>query len=184
MKLALAGLLFVLFISCSEEKKHDSNHEKSLMTSKHHSGENSEKKMTYLNDVVEGYMQVKDALVASNEKKAASAAETMLEAFKNFPMNKLNHDEHKTYMDIYENSKEQLEHIAKSNLAHQREHFVSLSKDTYDLVKLLGTETTLYKEYCSMYKKKGGMWLSKSNQIRNPYYGNKMLKCGEVQEEI
>jgi hypothetical protein len=30
----------------------------------------------------------------------------------------------------------------------------------------------------------GGMWLSASNEIKNPYYGNKMMKCGSVQQEI
>jgi hypothetical protein len=30
----------------------------------------------------------------------------------------------------------------------------------------------------------GAFWLSASDQIRNPYFGDKMLKCGSVEEEI
>ena len=30
----------------------------------------------------------------------------------------------------------------------------------------------------------GGYWLSNSKEVRNPYFGNSMLKCGEVKETI
>jgi hypothetical protein len=30
----------------------------------------------------------------------------------------------------------------------------------------------------------GGYWLSSEPQIKNPYYGDEMLECGEVKEEI
>jgi len=31
---------------------------------------------------------------------------------------------------------------------------------------------------------KGAMWLSETDEIKNPFYGSKMLKCGKVQEKI
>jgi hypothetical protein len=37
-------------------------------------------------------------------------------------------------MDIYENAKEQTEHIVKSPMDHQREHFEILSNDINDLI--------------------------------------------------
>jgi hypothetical protein len=30
----------------------------------------------------------------------------------------------------------------------------------------------------------GGDWLSTEKEIRNPYYGDEMLECGRVAEEI
>jgi hypothetical protein len=30
----------------------------------------------------------------------------------------------------------------------------------------------------------GGMWLSDSRVVMNPFYGSKMMKCGSVQQEI
>jgi len=31
---------------------------------------------------------------------------------------------------------------------------------------------------------KGASWLSASKQIKNPYFGEKMMTCGEVKETI
>ena len=31
---------------------------------------------------------------------------------------------------------------------------------------------------------KGAHWLSLSDQIRNPYFGDRMLKCGKVVAEL
>ncbi len=30
----------------------------------------------------------------------------------------------------------------------------------------------------------GAYWLSKTSDIKNPYYGKKMLTCGEVKDSI
>ena len=30
----------------------------------------------------------------------------------------------------------------------------------------------------------GAYWLSNAKQIRNPYFGEKMLTCGEVKEKL
>ena len=47
------------------------------------------------------------------------------------------------------------------------------------------TSGEVYKQYCPMaFEGKGGYWLSNSKEVRNPYYGDKMLKCGSVQETI
>lgn len=43
----------------------------------------------------------------------------------------------------------------------------------------------VYKQYCPMaFNGKGAYWLSNSNEVRNPYYGDQMLKCGVVEKEI
>jgi Cu(I)/Ag(I) efflux system membrane fusion protein len=34
------------------------------------------------------------------------------------------------------------------------------------------------------FKDKGGFWLSNSEEVLNPYFGSKMLHCGEIQEKI
>jgi len=91
------------------------------------------------------------------------------------------------YDDVKDDVKEHAEHISASgsNTAHQREHFDMLSKDMIDLVKAAGTTKTLYRDFCPMYNnKKGASWLSETKEIKNPYYGNEMPKCGVVKEEI
>jgi hypothetical protein len=47
------------------------------------------------------------------------------------------------------------------------------------------TSGAIYKQYCPMaFNGKGAYWLSNSNEVRNPYFGDQMLKCGLVDKEI
>ncbi|RMB56557.1 DUF3347 domain-containing protein [Dokdonia sinensis] len=47
------------------------------------------------------------------------------------------------------------------------------------------TSGTIFKQYCPMaFDGKGAYWLSDSKEVRNPYFGDKMLKCGVVDKEI
>ena len=47
-----------------------------------------------------------------------------------------------------------------------------------DLITLFGTNKTLYQYFCPMYNNnKGGVWLTEIKEIKNPYFGSKMLKC-------
>jgi hypothetical protein len=136
-------------------------------------------------EIIDGYLQLKNALVEDNKASAAEAGSVILKAFSNFDMTKLTDAQHKEYMEIVENAKEQAEHIVKSPIDHQREHFEVLSNDVNDLIALLGTDKTLYETFCPMYNnQKGAMWLSETDEIKNPFLGNKMLKCGKVQKKI
>ena len=187
--LAILLILASLFLtSCSKKVKKTDEHDHSVMKKSEQVSDTDmtkdTKKSALLTDLIDAYLQVKNALVATDQDATAKSAEIMLVAYANLPTDKLTETQHKSFKDIYENSKEQLEHIVKSPMDHQREHFLSLSADTNDLIALIGTDRPLYKEFCPMYKKKGGMWLSASNKIRNPYFGSKMLKCGKVLEEI
>ncbi|PHS65806.1 MAG: heavy metal transporter [Flavobacterium sp.] len=131
--------------------------------------------------MIDGYLEIKNGLVSDDKAAAAKGGETLLKAFSNFDMSTLSGDQHKEYMEIVENATEQAEHIVKSPIDHQREHFESLSEDMIDIVALLGTEKTLYEDYCPMKKTS---WLSESKDIKNPFYGSKMLSCGKVQKQI
>jgi hypothetical protein len=78
---------------------------------------------------------------------------------------------------------EHAEHIGKSDIKHQREHFKMLSKDITEMVAITGTNMKLYEQFCPMYDG-GSAWLSMREEVRNPYYGSSMLTCGKVQREI
>ena len=137
--------------------------------------------------LVASYLQLKNALVSDDAKEAAIAAEVMVRAFKGFNASGFNADQQKEIAEIIENASEQVEHIADnaSKIEHQREHFEVLSNDMSDLIAIVGSEQTLYQTKCPMYNKgKGGIWLSETKEIKNPFYGGKMLTCGSVQKEI
>ncbi|TAL51147.1 MAG: DUF3347 domain-containing protein, partial [Chitinophagaceae bacterium] len=93
----------------------------------------------------------------------------------------------KVYDDIEDGLKEHAEHTGKngSDIKHQRSHFSMMSEDVYDLVKAFGGGQPIYHDHCPMYNEgKGAMWLSEMKEVKNPYYGAEMPKCGSVEEII
>ncbi len=135
--------------------------------------------------IINAYIQIKNGLVADNNADAAKGGTAMVAAFSKFNMSTLKGETHKEYMEIMESAKEHAEHIVKSDIAHQREHFEVLSTDVNDLITLLGTEKTLYQDFCPMANNnKGAYWLSEIKDIKNPYFGAKMMKCGSVKKQI
>ena len=176
-------------ISCNNSSSDQANTNSKDTSSKDtssysHSVQNTSKSTE---DVVSDYLSLKDALTRDKGEEAASSAKEMGEALAKIDASSLTADQKKVYDDVKDDIKEHAEHIAAngSNIKHQREHFDLLSKDVIDLVKVTGSSKSLYKDFCPMYNnKKGAYWLSESKEIKNPYYGQEMPKCGEVKEEI
>ena len=67
-----------------------------------------------------------------------------------------------------------------------REIFIQLSEAVLSVVEVSNpTDDTIYVQRCPMANKnEGATWLSFSKDIRNPYYGASMLKCGSVIDSI
>jgi hypothetical protein len=138
-------------------------------------------------EIVNAYLQMKNAFTEDNSTEAASAGKKLESAFKNFDKSALTAALKKTYEDVEADAKEHAEHISVNggNIEHQREHFELLSKDIYDLVKAFGGGQVLYNFFCPMYKNgKGAYWISEIKEIKNPYFGKKMPTCGSIKEEI
>ncbi len=135
--------------------------------------------------ILDAYLAIKNALVKDGQEQAAKAASDLFTAAGNFDPAKFQEADQKELKEIMEVVKEHAEHISESEIAHQREHFESLGKDIKDLVAIIGTDRTLYQQYCPMYNnKKGGMWLSASKEVENPLFGSSIPKCGVVKETI
>jgi len=140
-----------------------------------------------INDVITHYLHLKNALTNDNGSEGAAAAKEINEALTKVDESGLTPEQKKIYDDLKDDIREHAEHIGAngSDIKHQREHFDLLSNDMIDLVKATGSTQTLYKDFCPMYNnKKGASWLSETKEIKNPYYGKEMPKCGIVKEEI
>lgn len=76
--------------------------------------------------------------------------------------------------------------ISASGIEAQRTEFSNLSNQFIALAKKSGVQSgELYVDYCPMaLNDKGAYWLSANKDIKNPYFGDKMLTCGEVKETI
>lgn len=135
-----------------------------------------------LNVVFENYFLLKDELVKTDGVTAAAKAKALSTSLNEVKMNELSKDVHKVWMKVMKAVMSDAKGIAVTeDVKKQRVLFVSLSKKMYDLVKVAKFETPVYYQFCPMANDgKGANWLSKENAIKNPYYGSKMLKCGEV----
>ena len=145
------------------------------------------KTSTPVNGIVDGYLHLKNALTKDDGKKAAAAGTEILTAMGKVDSTTMNAAQKKAYADVADDVKENAEHISQNagKIAHQREHFQMLSKDMEDLVKAFGGGQKLYKDFCPMaFDGKGASWLSEMKDIKNPYFGDEMLECGEVKEEL
>lgn len=197
------ALVSLTAISCKNDKKessHDGTHTEMSSEDGNHHGDvdsrmehdksvstnntmDSDTQTSDVKKVLADYMILKDALVTDNKDEAAKAGKKLENTLNGFNISSYTVEQQRELKDIIEDAIEHAEHIGKSDIAHQREHFKILSKDMIDMVAITGTKTTLYQQFCPMYDN-GSSWLSMSNEIKNPYYGSKMLNCGEVQKTI
>ena len=139
------------------------------------------------NDVITSYLRLKNALANDNGKDAATAGSDVQKAMEQADTASFSAEQKAVFADVKDDAIEHAEHIAANakNIEHQREHFETLSKDLYDMVKVFGAGQTLYQTHCPMYNNnKGANWLSETKEIKNPYLGAKMSTCGEVKEEL
>ncbi len=134
-------------------------------------------------ELIDNYLELKDALTKDDEKKASKIAAKMTETIKGFDSGSYTENQQSEIKEILGTALEHAEHIEKNEIVHQREHFKDLSADMIDLIAITGNEGKLYEQYCPMYdNNKGATWLSTESKIENPYYGSKMLSCGEVKK--
>ena len=138
-------------------------------------------------EIISGYLKLKNALTKDDTKGAANAGKALYATFNKVNTNAIDPKLKTEYIDISDDAKEQAEHIGDNGgkIDHQREHFTMLSKDVNDLIKIFGAKQKLYQDFCPMYNEgKGAIWISESKEIKNPYYGSKMLTCGSMKKQL
>ncbi|WPP50183.1 efflux RND transporter periplasmic adaptor subunit [Catalinimonas niigatensis] len=141
---------------------------------------------TQLQRMLEEYLEMKDAFVNSEEDGVQQKANNILASLESIDMGLLPHEPHKYWMERLEEIKASAEAIAETeNIDTQRKHFKILSKSVIQAARAFGTAEKLYVQYCPMADNdEGANWLSLSEEIRNPYYGDMMLTCGNVENII
>ncbi|RAI93948.1 efflux RND transporter periplasmic adaptor subunit [Algoriphagus yeomjeoni] len=133
--------------------------------------------------LTEEYFKVKNSLVNDDAVATQKAAASIKSNLSKVDMNLVKGSAYDQWMSIRTEVQKAAEMIAKeTDIAKQRIHFAPLSQAFLDMTETFGlTKDKVYKEFCPMaFDNKGAYWLSESEQIRNPYFGQSMLTCGEV----
>ena len=130
-----------------------------------------------VNTVINNYLALKDALISGDGNIASTKAKSLLASIGEVPKTGLSTEEAALLPKLEFDSR----HISEVNkIAHQREHFASLSNNLYTLVKKLKVNNTvLYRQYCTMNK---AYYLSETDKGKDPYMG--MANCSKVTETL
>lgn len=149
---------------------------------------NSEAKqeVNQLKGVFDNYFSLKDAFVKSDTKLVASLGKNLVSKINEVKMEKLSTEEHYVWMKVMGDLKANTDKVSTAtDIEEQRNAFMDISENIYDLMKVSKQDASIYLQNCPMYNDgKGANWLSKENEIKNPYYGTQMLKCGKTIETI
>lgn len=141
---------------------------------------------TTWNGTTEAYLDLKDALVDSDLDAARAAATTMRERLTGADMMAMG-DAHDAFMRHHATLLPVLEQLASANdLDAARAAFERLTAPMVTAVGELGEGgRELYEQHCPMaFDNAGANWLSDEAAIRNPYFGDAMLTCGRVVNEL
>ena len=123
-----------------------------------------------IDKVFQNYLELQAALVNSDAAQAATTAGNMAETFS------------ADRADLRGLARQ----IADTDeLEAQRAHFAELTTAIEPLLAGAITGGTVYKVHCPMaFDNEGADWFSEVSEVRNPYFGDQMLTCGRVTEEI
>ncbi len=133
------------------------------------------------------YISLKDALIKTDAMLAQKEAQQLFETLKQIDMSLLTNEvAHQQWMKLASILNSSSKNIANStDIIEQRIQFKIVSEHLITAVQSFGINETSYKQYCPMADSdNGAYWLSKDKQVLNPYFGNMMLKCGEIEEII
>ena len=146
----------------------------------------TDQKDKQLQPVFDHYFTLKDALVRTDGTAAAVQSSALLASINAVQMDKLDSNVHMVWMKVEAALKQDAANIAGTkDPSSQRNHFITLSKNMYALIKVSKTETPVFYQFCPMANGgKGANWLSKESDVKNPYYGSQMLSCGKTVETI
>jgi hypothetical protein len=143
------------------------------------------------NELMTAYFAVKDALVESDTLKANAAAANLAKSAEALKTDEITGDSTGV---IKETAKSFAGTIAGSalglrgeqNIEKKRQEFEMISDALWSLTRTVKYEgQKVYYQYCPMaFDNKGAYWLSKDANIRNPYFGSKMLTCGSTQDSL
>tara|TARA_R110000772_G_scaffold254276_2_gene370215 strand:- start:1171 stop:2943 length:1773 start_codon:yes stop_codon:yes gene_type:complete len=137
--------------------------------------------------VFNDYIKLKDALVKDASKSAKEESKRLLENLSKIDMKLLTGEGvHNHWMSLEKEMKSSAISISEtSNIKKQRTYFKDLSSQLTNAIEVFGVNEKVYHQFCPMADtNKGAYWLSKEEQVINPYFGDAMLTCGEVKQII
>ena len=141
----------------------------------------------HLHQLAESYLLLKNAFVETDAERASQATTSFLKNLDKVDFTLLSGEAHNFWQQQETGMQSHAIMIEKSkDVEAQREQFDFLSQLMISTLQAFGTGGhQYYIQFCPMaIGDKGASWLSNEESIENPYYGDKMLKCGTVRGSV
>jgi len=127
--------------------------------------------------VVAQYLVIQKALAGDTDKGVSKAAAKIVKLVARVNAKSVSGKHAAHYKKVPGKIKAAAAKVAKAKgIARQRDAFKELSRPMA-MWATMSKPATINVVFCSMAK---GSWLQKEKLIANPYYGAKMLRCGEI----
>lgn len=177
-------IIAVLFIQPSIAQDHSSHSHESEEVKQYN--DVPDEFRASLTKAVEAYIVGKDALLESDLEASIAGFNEFTSQLETIGEHGLSGDGHVAWMESYNQLIEHTTLLLNSdNINSVRQVFQTLSIELAGAVKKFGIEGVVYQQYCPMaLNSDGATWLSRNEQIQNPYSPNTMLGCGRVVERI
>lgn len=190
--LAGAGILAWLIIARPKNNPEEAK-QAAIAVSKH-----SETFNKAITEALNNYNQLTEQFVNWDSAGVSQTAQAFVQKMDSLPLAELQKDSaaiYETAQMFVDNAKGEAQAISTGkNIRPQREAFNSLTENFYQFLNTVRYDREkLYLQECPMAfdDTKPGMWLSKQEEIRNPYlglhhptYGKAMLSCGETKTKL
>jgi Cu(I)/Ag(I) efflux system membrane fusion protein len=140
-----------------------------------------------LNEVFIKYIALKDAFVKEESNNIISQSEKIGAILSKVDIKLLENKEAQTFwMSLEKQLRVAVSSILKTTaIKEQRNHFKQVSSSLIEALQVFGVNEKVFVAFCPMAdSNKGAYWLSIEKKVINPYFGNKMLTCGEVKQVI
>lgn len=160
-------------------------------------GRNSEAFNKPLNEMMNSYFELKNALVDWDTAKASATATALGDLATKVPYNELKADS--TIIQTAQSFSgsviaEAQGIVGENSIEGKRRSFYTLSENLYNLLRTVQyDQQVIYHDKCPMAfnEEDPGYWLSNEAEIVNPYLGNKhpkyktgMLHCGSIEDSL
>jgi Cu(I)/Ag(I) efflux system membrane fusion protein len=132
----------------------------------------------------DGYLVVQEALAADDFDAAQKGAKKLPGLLKKIDMKVLDHKAHLRWMEHLEAFKEKSKTLEQSgDIAAIRTALSPLSNTLIAVLAEFGSPPGLRRVHCPMaFDNRGAWWVQKGEQVANPYFGESMLRCADINE--
>lgn len=139
-----------------------------------------------MDSVLTRYFALKDALVDSDPEQSTQKAEELSDFSSGVMDEVLDAENRGLWLGISRIIETETDNlIAETDVDEQRIYFERISNAMIQMVESFNpVEYTIYHQSCPMFRDGSADWLSRQEEIRNPYHGDQMMNCGENVREL